>query len=93
MSKPSKQVKLRLCSGCRDNFYNAGQNGIGVRECWSLKDAEVVTRWKLGWWTSPVEPRAFQEVRTLSCHHEPGKYAFCKDLPSHAVDPVRLGRK
>lgn len=74
------------CIGCRNNFYN-GHNNIGVSCCWSLKSAKVVTRWKLEWWTQPTEPGAFVKVKTYDCHHETGRYAFYKDLPSFAVEP------
>lgn len=76
--------KLNLCVGCRNDFYN-GKNKIGVKRCWSLKDAKVVTRYKLGWWTRPDEPGAFQEVTTLTCHHAPGQYAHYEQLPPYAV--------
>lgn len=77
------------CSGCRDDFYNhPGQHGS--KECWHLNGARVVRRWRLGWWTSPVTPGAFVEVKTYDCHHEPGQFAFSKELPSHAVRPARM---
>ena len=31
------------CVGCRDNFYN-GNNNLGVKECWCLKDAKLVMK-------------------------------------------------
>ena len=31
------------CVGCRDNFYN-GNNDLGVKECWCLKDAKLVMK-------------------------------------------------
>ena len=79
------------CVGCRNHFYN-GNNGIGVKQCFSLKTARVVKRWRIGWWTSPVAPGAFTEVKTYDCHHEPGTAAFSESLPAHAVEPVRLVR-
>lgn len=82
----------KYCRGCRDDFYN-GNNGLGVKQCWSLKSARVVKRWRTGWWTQPTQPGAFVEVKTFSCHSEPGRYAFTKDLPSHAVEPVRIQRR
>ncbi len=81
--------KLKLCVGCRQNFYN-GNNTIGVAECWSLKSARICKRWRLGWWTDPTTKGAFVQVQTLSCHHQTGRYAFCKELSTHAVDPVQL---
>lgn len=80
-----------MCSGCREDFYN-GQNSLGVKECWSFKDAEVVKRFRQGWWDDPTKPGAFREVVTLDCHRAPGKYAHRSVLPDWAVDPVRLSK-
>ena len=46
--------------------------------------AKLVTRWKLAWWTTPDAPGAYQEVKTYSCHNEPGRYAFHQQLPSNS---------
>lgn len=85
----TRDEKRQLCSGCRNEYYH----GIGTsanNECWSFKDATVVTRFRLDWWTPPTTPRAFREVQTLDCHHAPGKYAHSEKLPSFAVEPIRL---
>lgn len=68
-----------LCEGCRNDFYN----GEGAKECWSLKTAQVVQRWRLGWWTAPASRECFTKVTTLSCHHAPGKYVQTEKLPEH----------
>lgn len=81
--------KLKLCSGCSKNFYN-GNNPLGVKRCWLFKDARVVKRWRIHWWTQPTQAGAFTEVKTLSCHMEPGRYSFEKELPVFAVSPKRL---
>ena len=75
----------QLCSGCRDDFYN----GQGAAECWFYKDAKVVTRYRIGWWTAPTEPGAFTKVETLACHSAPGKYALREELPSFAKESSR----
>ena len=80
-----------FCRGCRDDFYN-GQNPLGVGECWMLKSARKVKRWKLGWWTAPTEPGALVQVETYSCHHEPGRFGFFPSLPDCAVEPIYLKR-
>ena len=80
---------IEPCAGCRDDYYN-DKNPFGQKRCWSLAKAELVTRWKLGWWTTPVTPGAFEEVRTYNCHNEPGQFAFYKELPLHAIDPRRM---
>lgn len=79
---------LKHCRGCEDDFYN-GNNPYNVRECWSLKTAELVTRWRLGVWQQPTAPGAFTEVRVFNCRREKG-FVFYKDLPTFAIDPVHL---
>lgn len=81
--------KLPMCDGCRNEFYNqSGNSTTGM--CWSLPHAQVVTRFRLHWWTAPTVPGAFREIRTLDCHHAPGKYAHYKSLPDFAVNVHRL---
>lgn len=77
--------KQKYCAGCRDDFYNhRSEPGFdGATECWSLRNAEIVTRYRIGWWTQPTSAAAFQKVTTLSCHHAPGQYAHFKELPEH----------
>jgi hypothetical protein len=84
--------KQALCRGCRDDFYN-DHNDIGVKQCWSLKDAQVVPRYKLHWWTQQDTARNFTLVTTLSCYHRPGEFAFMKDLPEHLRHERHLVRK
>lgn len=38
--KPSR----RMCGGCRDDYYNHGNNAFGGDGCWSFKDAKVVDK-------------------------------------------------
>ena len=74
----------KYCAGCRDDFYNQ-QGGMDGKGCWLFKTAETVTRYRLHWWTAPTVPGAFDKVKINSCHHEPGQFAFYKELPSFAV--------
>ena len=74
--------KLKLCVGCTDNFYN-GNNSMGVTRCWLLDRANVVTRYRIGWWTPQESAKNYTEVRTLHCHREPGRYAYVDRLPEH----------
>lgn len=80
--------KLLRCRGCRDDFYN-GKNPLNVKRCWSFAGATPVTRWRIGTWMQPITPGAFVEVETLHCHYGEG-YHHYKNLPAHAIDPVRL---
>ncbi len=73
------------CHGCRNDFYN-GKNDLGVKQCWSLKGAKVVTRYRIGWWTTPSNT-SHKKVRTYDCHHSPGNYAMEKSLPVFTETP------
>lgn len=79
--KPRDKSKA-LCKGCREDYYN----GTGAEECWLYKDAEVVTRFRIAWWTAPTVPGAFTRVWTLPCYNAPGEYAYRQELPDFAVD-------
>ncbi len=72
----------KYCEGCKDDFYN-GNNGLGVKECWHLEDAKIVTRYKLGWWTAPTKLSVFHKVKTYNCHYAPGEYVFYERIPEH----------
>jgi hypothetical protein len=67
------------CIGCRDDFYN-GKNPLGVKECWMLKSAELVTRFRIGTWTRPTEPGAFTKVKVPTCYSAKG-YSYFTQLP------------
>lgn len=76
-----KSHKDQYCRGCQDDFYN--HRGDGAGPCWNLKDAEVVTRYRIHWWSPQDTARNYTRVTTLSCHYAPGRYSFQKDLPEH----------
>lgn len=78
------------CAGCTDDVYNHGLGG--AKECWSLKSAKMVTRYRLHWWTQPTVPRAFHEVRVPTCYRKPGQFAYYERLPDFvkAEDVVRM---
>ena len=67
------------CHGCHDDFYN-DKNPMGVKKCWGLKSAKLITRYRIGTWTQPTQPGAFTAVRVPSCFHQPGS-AFYGKLP------------
>jgi hypothetical protein len=73
VSAPDKS----MCVGCRNDFYN----GQGAKECWSFKSAQVVQRWRIGWWTQPTSKSVFRRVTTLNCHQASGKYSDYPRLP------------
>jgi hypothetical protein len=72
----------RHCVGCRDNFYN-GNNTIGVSECWLLKEAEIVTRYRLSIHTPMSQRSGYAKVRVPNCYHERG-YVHMKAIPEYA---------
>ena len=76
--------KKRLCVGCRDDFYNEPGNST-TGECWLLKKAKEVIRYRIGWWTAPTQPGAFARVRVLSCYNQPGRFGYYVKLPDFAV--------
>ena len=75
----TEDEKLRHCAGCRDDFYN-DKNPMGVKRCWGLKTAKLVTRYKIGTWTAPTQPFAFTKVTGLSCYHRDGE-CYYEKLP------------
>ena len=87
------KAKREYCNGCRDDWYNHNRGCNETKGCWGLKDGKVVTRYRLGWWTPPTAPGAFEEVKTNSCHHAPGRYAFYAKLPDFVkIEDVRKRR-
>lgn len=66
----TKRDKLKHCVGCTNNFYN-GNNSIGVQECWSLPDAKLVKRIRVGVWQNPPYDRK-DTVKVFQCRHENG---------------------
>ena len=58
------------CNGCSNDFYNGKQN-FSSFGCWSLKDAKLVTRYRIHRDTVPTQPRAFTKVKVLNCFHNP----------------------
>jgi hypothetical protein len=73
-------ISLEQCSGCRDDFYN-GHNSLNVKRCWNAKTGRMVTRYRIGTWTRPTEPKAFTEVRVPSCFNQTGEH-FYDRLPN-----------
>lgn len=75
--------KLKLCAGCRNDYYNRGGHST-TGECWSLAMAEPVERTRVGTWQRP--PYDWTPVETLSCHRPEGSVWI-------SVDDVRIRRK
>lgn len=67
------------CAGCRDDFYN-DHNPMGVKECWLLKKAELVIRYRTHRDAMPASKGAFTEVRVPNCMNGNGWY-YRQTLP------------
>jgi len=62
------------CSGCEQNFYN-GNNPMGVKECWHLKDARIILRKAVP--ITQVPPWTQKAQRYPNCYVKRG-YTFVK---------------
>lgn len=78
------------CLGCEDDFYN-GKNPMGVKQCWGLKTAKILTRYEIDTWTTPTQRGAFSEVKKPNCYHAKGQHYYEK-LPSF-VKPSDVARR
>lgn len=69
------------CKGCRDDFYN----GTGATECWMFKDAKLITRYAIGFWTPMDTARNLREVVKPQCYHEQGssRTVYMNAVPDH----------
>ena len=72
----------KYCEGCKKDFYNHGNNSA-TGECWMLKKAKAVVRYRIGWWTMPDKAANFTQVTINNCHIELGCYAYYEKLPEH----------
>ena len=70
------------CVGCRDDFYN-GKNPYGIPECWSLKDARLVTRFRLHKDTPMSRRSGYDEREVPNCYQEKG-YVYLNQIPEYA---------
>ena len=69
----AKADKLKLCSGCRNNFYN-GNNTLGIKECWFFEKANIVLKKRVHMDQSPPWNQA--PVTVLDCYRESGYVYF-----------------
>lgn len=68
----SKAKKRKHCTGCEQNFYN-GNNPYGVKECWSLADAKMVSKKKVH--IAQMPPWTQKPIKVLLCYRQKG-YVF-----------------
>jgi len=72
-------IDAKKCRGCRNDFYNH-QGGMDGKGCWSRADAEIVTRYRQGWWDQPPPwgpDRA--KVQVPTCYRQSGTAAYYKE--------------
>jgi len=68
----TKEEKLKKCVGCEQDFYN-DKNTLGVKECWKLGKAKLVSRKKIS--ISQIPPWKQKPIKILSCYQQRG-YVF-----------------
>ncbi len=61
------KMDRKYCSGCRDDFYN-GLNDLGVKECWSLKDAVLKMRQEIH--INDMPPHKQKPRKLPNCYHK-----------------------
>ena len=79
------------CSGCRNNFYN-GNNGLGVKKCWSLESAKMVTKFELHRDTPMNLRERYFKTKVPSCYHKQG-FVYLDQIPSYAQTPAQRAKE
>ena len=79
----TKQAKLALCRGCRNDDYN-GRNSQGIKECFSLEGAKPVRSAFVS--TSSVPPWHEPVELTLDCHQRERYVRISKGHPNLAKE-------
>jgi len=74
---PEKKMDVKHCVGCEQNFYN-GNNPHGVKECWMLESAKLVSKKQVS--VNDVPPWNHKPTLVPSCYSKLG-YVF--------IDPKR----
>lgn len=77
----------RHCVGCKDNFYN-GNNDYGIAECWLLKSAKVISRFRIDMDHRMDRVANYEPVRRPNCF-DGGRYSgdhflYLDEIPSYA---------
>ena len=86
MSRSDRPATRADCAGCREDFYNHGGNSM-TGQCWLLKKAKVVTRYKIHRDAMPATPGAFKKVQVPSCYTDAGtpkQFYYESTLPTFA---------
>lgn len=72
-------INKKHCIGCRSDFYN-GNNNRGIKECWNLKKAKLVSRIAIGHWEPPPYKNK-KKKKVPDCWHGEGSNRI------HYIDP------
>jgi len=72
-------MDAKHCAGCRDDFYN-GKNSHGVKACWCLGRAKLVTRFRLHKDTPCNRRSGYHKERVPDCYHAVG-YVYYDEIP------------
>lgn len=79
------------CRGCNNDFYN-GNNELGIKRCWSLDEARLVTRYRIAVDVRPDVPGAFTSVIVPNCYRQKGQ-SFSAEVPDFVdLGEVRWGK-
>lgn len=78
-----RTMDTKHCAGCEDDFYN-GHNPYGVKECWMLKDAKVITRFGISVDSPMGDRKNFCEEQLPQCYRRK-RFVFVKEIPNYAI--------
>lgn len=70
------------CRGCRNDFYN-GNNECGVKNCFSLKAAKMITRFRISIHTPMNRKSGYTKMKLPNCYHQKGS-AYLEKIPDYA---------
>ena len=68
---------------CDDDFYN-GRNPYGIKACWLLSGAKLITRYQIGTWDPMGDKKNFHKVTKPQCYTKKGS-VFVSRIPSPAT--------
>lgn len=88
----SQKMDKRHCVGCDSNFYN-GNNPLGIKECWCLKDAKIVTRYRIGWNVPQNRKENFVEVKVPDCYRQTNGFGYYSGIPKHLMKSATVRGK
>ena len=78
-------MDVSSCAGCYNDRYNDRVNFDGLRQCFSLRDAKVVTRFEIHRDTPMDRKDRFKRVQRPTCYHAPPMWYY-DELPEHLRD-------